>query len=333
MSKVIQDAELGNLTVYPEFFQDGNSEKAIQDAEGSAIFFARQLEHIKAKNADVKYPELMARQVFPVSNEAGEGADTITVKTYDQVGMAEFIGAYDKGLPSVDISGKETTIKVRETGLNVRYTLSELRKAVRAGLPIDAMKMRAAIRGHEQRINKVAFDGDAARGLIGLFSHPNIPNAVAPNGAAVSPLWSTKTADEILADLVDCVDSIWLDTKQVHRANTLLMTPALFSLIKNKRIGAANDVSVLTYFLANNQFITNVNQIMTCNELVGAGTGGTNCIVAMEKSVDNFTLEIPMEPKFHPEQRLGLEIVIPTECSLGGLLVNYPLAINITYGV
>ena len=71
---------------------DGGIEQAknigVIDANG-AVFFQRQLEHIKSKSYDVKYAELKARQLFPVSNEAGAGVQTITYRTYDQAGSAQ----------------------------------------------------------------------------------------------------------------------------------------------------------------------------------------------------------------------------------------------------
>ena len=70
---------------------DGAVAQAIQigfvDADGG-VFFQRQLEHIKAKSYDVLYANLKARELFPVSNEAGPGVTTITYRTYDIAGAA-----------------------------------------------------------------------------------------------------------------------------------------------------------------------------------------------------------------------------------------------------
>jgi len=52
MIKYIEDKELGKIRVndFDGFLQDGE-----------AIFFARQLEHIKAASYDVKYADLLFR--------------------------------------------------------------------------------------------------------------------------------------------------------------------------------------------------------------------------------------------------------------------------------
>lgn len=43
-----------------------------------SIFFERELEHVKARSYDIKYPEFKATMLIPVSTEAGPGAETIT---------------------------------------------------------------------------------------------------------------------------------------------------------------------------------------------------------------------------------------------------------------
>lgn len=58
---------------------------AVMCDANEALFFARQLEHIKARTFDVKYPGLNGLRVLPVSTEAGAGAETITYEQYDQL--------------------------------------------------------------------------------------------------------------------------------------------------------------------------------------------------------------------------------------------------------
>ena len=85
------------------------------DADES-VFFARELEHVKAQSYDVQYPELTATKNIPVSSEAGPGAETITYQQYDSVGFAKIISNYATDLPRVDLKGKEFTAKVKSIG-------------------------------------------------------------------------------------------------------------------------------------------------------------------------------------------------------------------------
>ena len=68
-------------------------------AEDASVFFARELDHVKAQSYDVEYPELTALHLFPQSSEADPGAETITYYTYDKTGLAKIIDNYSTDLP------------------------------------------------------------------------------------------------------------------------------------------------------------------------------------------------------------------------------------------
>ena len=81
-------------------------------AEDASVFFARELDHIKAQSYDVEYPEFTALSLFPISNEADPGAETITYYTYDKSGLAKVIDNYSTDLPRADVNGKPSLAMV-----------------------------------------------------------------------------------------------------------------------------------------------------------------------------------------------------------------------------
>lgn len=323
MIKFIEDKELGKLRVndFDGFLQDGE-----------AIFFARQLEHIKAASYDVKYADLKFREVFPVSNEARPGTRVITYRTYDQAGMAKLIGAYSKDIPRADIAGKETSSPVRDGATSIGYTMAELRSAQLTGLPLDARRMAAAMRAHEQLMNTIAWFGDTESGLQGVLNNDNLSiGEVAEGTASGTPTeWADKTPAEILFDLHSIANDIWTDSKMVERPDTILLPPTQYKLIESTRVSTIDNMSILKSFLQNSTLIKNVIPI---NELAGAGTQSADVMMCYAKDPSKLTFEIPMEPIWHPEQRQGLEIVIPSECSIGGLIVYYPMSIKLREGI
>jgi hypothetical protein len=317
---IVEDTELGRLTV---------CDHDVMDAD-QAIFFARQLEHLKARSYDVKYAELKFRMLFPISNEARPGCTRITYHVYDKVGMAKLISAYAKDLPRVDIAGKEVSSPVRVGGAAVGYTLQEVRAAAKTGDPLDARRMSAATRAHEQLMHSIAWYGDDTAGLVGLFNNANLPIGTVVDGVSTDPEWSTKTPDEILFDLNSIVNDIYTDSKLIERANALMLPPAQYTYIASTPRSSVSDTTILAYFLANNPFIKTVEAV---NEMAGAGTAGADVMCAYTKDPEKLTYEIPMEVIFHPEQRKGLEIEIPSECSIGGLIVYYPMSIRLREGI
>lgn len=306
------------------------------DANESA-FFARQLEYVKSKTYDVKYPNLKATQIIPVSMEAGSGAETITYEQFDAVAIMRIISNYADDLPRADIKGKEFSSKVHSLGGSYGYNVQEIRNAAKAGTNIKDKKALAVRKANDQAVNRIAWFGDADAGLLGLLNQPNVPAATAPaTGTGPSPLWSTKTAALILADLNKLVDDVIDTTQGVHTPDTVLMPVAKYTKLTSTNMGTGTDTTILEYFLRNKPFITRVewvNELKDVAPLPSGGGGPSDVLIAMERSEENLTLEIPQGFEQFPAQERGLEFIVPAHSRIGGVIVYYPLAINIMEGI
>jgi len=306
---------------------------AYLDADG-AVFFQRQLEKIKAKSYDVRYADLKARMLFPVSNEGGPGITSITYRTYDQVGAAKIINAYANDLPRADIAGKETSIPVRSVGISYGYNLDEIQASQLTGASLDQRRANAARRSVEQVHNDVAFFGDADSGLPGLFSNPNIPT-----GAVVNPgsgtEWVNKTPDEILFDINDAFTDIFETTKMVERGNTVMLPPAQWSYIMSTPRSANSDTTIAQYIVSNSPYISSLEDIIPVNECTAANNPllAADAMVVYDRSPDKLELEIPVELEMLPVQQKNLEFVVPGRSRIGGLNIYYPLSLVIKTGI
>jgi len=303
------------------------------DADGGA-FFQRQLEHIKAKSYDVQYPNLKARELFPVSNEGGKGITSIVYRTYDQVGTAAIINAYANDLPRADVSGKETSIPVRSVGISYGYNLDEIQSSQLTGASLDQRRANAARRSIEQKVNEVAFFGDAESGMGGLFDNPNIPT-----GAVVNPGSGTefvnKTPDQILFDINDLFNDIFETTNMVENGNTLLLPPAQWSYIMTTPRADNNDTTIAQFIAANSPFLKSIDDIIPVNECAAANNPelATDAMVAYDRNPDKLQLEIPVELEMLPVQQKNLEFIIPGRSRLAGLNIYYPLSLAIATGI
>ena len=305
----------------------------ILDADG-AFFFQRQLEHIKARSYDVQYAELQARMLFPVSNEGGPGVTSITYRTYDQVGAAKIIQAYADDLPRADVAGKETTIPVRSVGISYGYNLDEIQASQLTGAALDQRRANAAMRSIEQKVNDVAFFGDAASNLPGLFDHPNIPSGSVVNPGSGTE-WVNKTPDEILFDVNDLFADIFETTKMVERGNTLMLPPAQWSYISSTPRASNSDTTILMYLVQNSPYLSNVNDIIPVNECSASDNPelSADAMVAYDRNPDKLQLEIPVELEMMPVQQKNLEFVVPGRNRLAGLNIYYPLSLAIATGI
>src|SRR5262249_12893374 len=147
------------------------------------IFFERQLESVKAKTYDVKYPNLKARTLIPVSFETPQGAKSITYYQYDQVGMAKIVANYAKDFPRVTIKGKKFTSPVEGLGDSYGYTIDDIKAAAMAGVALEQREANAAKRAMAQLENRLAYFGDTQTNIPGFFTNANVPEtAVAADG-------------------------------------------------------------------------------------------------------------------------------------------------------
>ena len=139
-------------------------------AEDASVFFARELDHVKAQSYDVEYPELTALHLFPQSSEADPGAETITYYTYDKTGLAKIIDNYSTDLPRADVTGKPSFAKIKSIGDSYGYSAQEMRASRLAGKSLDARKGESARYQIDALTNKIAWCGDEESGLMGVLS-------------------------------------------------------------------------------------------------------------------------------------------------------------------
>lgn len=295
--------------------------------EGS-IFFERELEHIKAKTFEVQYADIMFRSLWPVATDANPGATHITYQVYDKRGMAKIINTYAGDLPRADVDGREVTVPVRTIGSSFGYSRKEILSARMAGKSLEQRRADAARRAIEEFMNNVSLFGDSDSGLYGVLTHPNIPVSDVPDGAALTPEWSTKTADEILDDINAIFSEVNANTEGKERANTLLLPLAQWNLIFTKRVPDLS-MTIAQLVIQNSPYLSSPSDIVAVPQLEGAGTAGVDVMIAYPKDPMKVEFEIPEDIIFHPEERRNLEVITPVTAECGGLNVYYPLAFNI----
>lgn len=300
--------------------------------EGESIFFARELEFIKSKTYDIKFPFLKARTLFPISYEAGEGAETITYEQYDQVGMAKIISNYADDLPRADVKGKEFTSKVRTIASSYGYNYDEIQAAKMAGKPLVERKANAAKRAHMILENKIAFFGDVTHNIQGFLTNPNLQEVtIAADGVGALKTFASKvtTPDKIIRDIASLFTAVHDISKGVETADTLMLPLNQYNLLFNTRL-PDSDMSVAKWVLENNPHL---KEIVWVDELKTAGVGSSAKMVAYRRDPDALTMEIPSEFKQMPVQEKNLEYIVPTHHRFAGVLIYYPLSVAYADGI
>ncbi len=287
---------------------------------GETAMLAKQLEYVYTRTYDVKYGELKARRYIPVDTSVDPGAEFYTYRQWNMFGMAKIIANYAHDLPRVDALAREFPAKIQSLGASYAYTVQDLRRASMSGNRLDEMRARAARRAHEQAIDDIAAVGNEAAGLTGFSNNANVPLV-----AADFEPWDTADPLEVVSDINKLVNAIVAATGEVFAPDTLLLDDHSFEVVSSKPMTATgdSDKTIMRFILETNAYLKNIDRWSKLND---AGAGGVTRIVAYPRTEEVLALVIPQDFEQFPPQQRNLEYVVPTHSRIGGVRIQYPLA-------
>lgn len=296
------------------------------DANQTAVL-ARQLEHQLSMEKEVGYRPLKALSFFPVSTEIDPGAESFRYEEYDGTGVAKIVGNYADDLPMVDVVANEVFGSVKSVANGYQYSRQDLRRAAMSGKSLPQRKRRLARLAVDRKIDEIMSFGEAAAKLRGVLNHPNITVIAASlPGAGSDPEWggADKTTLEILDDLHELADRVWLDTYENYMADTLLLPPERFSHVARTPMSADNSKTILQSFLESTRFIRNVD---SWHKLSTAGADGGPAALAYRRSPEVLEAHMAMTFTEHEPQVKNLAFLVPCEARTGGVSIYEPLAV------
>nr|DAE92081.1 MAG TPA: major capsid protein [Myoviridae sp. ct5xZ3] len=307
-------------------------------AEDASIFFARELDYIKAKSYDKIYPEFTALNHFPITHEVPEGAESTTYYSYEKTGMAAIISNYATDLPRADVKGEPTTAYIKSMGDSYGYSVQEMRASRQAGKSLDTRKAESARYAIDRTTNTIAFAGDKKHNLMGMLSTDNnVPlytlSSVEVGSGQKSTKWKDKTANQILDDINGMFGYQSDLTQDVERADTLAIPSAAYIDISTRQIPNTG-YTVKKFLLENAPYL---KDIISAPELAGKNKEtnpyGSDVALLYTNDPEKFSLEIPMSFYQYPLQARNLEVVIPCEQRVAGIIMYYPLSALIAVGI
>lgn len=293
---------------------------------------ALQLESMRARVWETKYPPIKARSYIPVASEDDPGADTVAYEVEEEQGQAKIITNGANDLPNVTTSNRKVTRPIVSVGVAFHYTLQDIRRAAFMGKPLSARRAIAARRASDRRLETLAASGATTEGIVGgLLNTAGV--GIEPLAAAGT--WATKVAGAagppaVLNDLNKLVASVITASAEAHVPDTVLLPTAQMLLISQTRLSADSDDTILQAFLRANPWIQTVDM---WNVLQGAGAGPSDRAIAYHRDPENLELVIPQEWEMLPPQARGLSFEVPTHLRTAGTTIMRPLSIRYMDGI
>jgi hypothetical protein len=287
------------------------------------IYFERELNSVKTKTYDRKYPELMFGngKIIPISTSEPEYVKTISYQQWDTVGIAQWIANYADDLPRADVVAEEFVAKVKEFGAAYGYSIMDIKTAKALGKSLEQRKANATKRSAMQKQNAVGFSGDTLRGIEGFNTNPNMTEVDIPSDGTAGKLWSGKTSEQKLRDMNLVANAPFSVTNGVEQPNTFLMDIDLYTDAVTSKMGGIES-TVMEFFKKTNPFI---KEVIPAFEMKTAGASNAPRLMAYKKDIDSLSLEIPMMYTQLPVQEKNLEFVVNTMQRTGGVIWYYPL--------
>jgi hypothetical protein len=289
--------------------------------DDAGMFLARELEHILARLFEVEYADIKYAQVLPISSEIGPGASSYTYRVFDKQGSMKVIGDKASDLPRADILRKEITHPVRSLGASFAYTVQETRAASMVpGLNLEQRRANAVRRVYEEKVQEIAFFGDAASGMAGFFNNSYVDRTTASK-------WFTTpgiTTDEMLQLLNEGPTNIVNNSNMREMPDTILLPYTAYKVISTTPRSDVSDTTVLEFFLRTNPYIQAVEPI---NQLDASKSGAAlakDRLVVYNRNPDKLQLHIAQPLEFFPPVRDNLEYTVAAHARIGGVSLYYP---------
>jgi len=302
------------------------------DADAGLGFVESTLTHVEAKVYETEYRHIVYQDIVPVSNEAGEGATSVTYYSVDGATMGKFIGSNAIDVPLSDISTKQSIVPVELGAVGYKYSDEELRQAAMLNRPLPQTKANLTMRGFEEHAQDVCFNGDSVKGLEGFLDNSNVPAASVVNPGSGTE-WVNKSTAEILFDVNALFAQVFETTKQVEKPDTLCLPTAQYSFIANTPRSTTSDTTILQYLVQNSIYINSVDDIKPLPELVGKGAAATDRMMVYTKDIDKVVFHIPMPFRIEQPVRKTLGWEVPAVYKLSGVEFRYPLSAAYADGI
>lgn len=313
-----------------------------QQANQNAVFeyFMSNMEQFDKRFREALYPDLYWQKVIPsasIDTGINPGAQSMSYPTLDWRGMGGWRARYGKNVPTVSFVTGKNMIPIQSGAISGLVDVEEV-EAVQYGVQMDLRTMYPEImrKACERHVEGTFFYGDSSVGFLPFLDFPGVPYSVVQNGTSGNTEWTSKTPDEILADLNFAMLDVWVLTRMVHMPNTFFMPPAQYGYISATPRSSVSETTILEYFLKNNICKNQGRgevQIIPLPYLDHAGVSGAARMIVCERDAKNFIMPFPRRFEMLAPQYIDYTVKLYARYRFGPVNLVYPKAFLYVDGI
>ncbi|MBT9548599.1 MAG: DUF2184 domain-containing protein [Candidatus Sericytochromatia bacterium] len=315
----LDDAERDTFEVLRERFDAGES-----------LILAEKVTAFEAEVYKTAYEGFIYNKLAPVVSD-GPGLEAVGYYSQDQAGKAKFIADDDDDLPNLNAKMKKHTLPIREFGAAYGWTLRELQKFSRMGLPVEndmAMQAREAM---ERLLDDTFFQGGLNGQVPGILTNASKYTEVAMTNPATK--WSAETTDNLMQDLARIVDGVYQGSKRTWRANSVVLPVELMRVLTTRFI-SGTDTTILDSFLSSPTYkdveFFDTDMFYSKNVTLASGAKTSkNIILAYYRSPQVLKYKVPVPFFQHPLERTGRKFHREVTGEIAGIEIKNATAFSV----
>lgn len=293
---------------------------------------------------EILYTAFRLPMFVPINTAIEEGARGYQVRVRDRRGRAQRLTAPGWEAPSATVSETIDTHPIHVYGLDAEWSLSELRSARFAGVPLDTESIEAAITGLMETMESVALTGGdyAERGLVNLPTTGTADTKVNLDTAAKT--FQMSTAQEIRTLVAQHISRVVTDSKETLGRNiadgmTVYLPPREYDYLNIVYIGDNAEKTVMRSLLEDNPWTNRTGRplgfesVLELEDRGGAVGSETGRMIVTLKHPRIFEIGVPVYPRVLRVMDKGRVICAQTEAEFSPLYVKRPDNIYYVDGV
>lgn len=179
---------------------------------------------------------------------------------------------------------EKDTFKTHVFSIVMRIMFIDMQRSNITGRSLDQMLTRGVRLSYDKHLDQNTYIGMPEYNTTGIVNNPNVTATNVATGASGQTAWSTKTPDEILADINNAIIAGWGNSEYDLSAlpNHILLPYAQYNYLAVTKVSQLAEKTILTFLIENNVASKNggglvIGPTQYCE---GAGAGNTDRMVS-----------------------------------------------------
>ncbi|MGX5719917.1 DUF2184 domain-containing protein [Shinella zoogloeoides] len=301
------------------------------DAQALA-FVTAQAYKVNQTVYEARYPDWDFGRLIFVDTSGPEWSPGVLTYSSDMSGRANWQAGGAKDVPMADVSQDYQTKNFHLAAIGYQWNIEEVNTTMGfPGANLPDRRARAARLAYMKFMYDLTLKGNTEKGLGGLINYSGVTKTDAPNdGTGSSRYWvdssgvGQKTPAQIVRDINIALQGVWLDSKEIEMADTILLPIEAYNYIAATPYSATTMETILSFVMRTNIYTLTTGRPLTIRTVRELGTGdaaGTaGRLVAYKNDAEYVRLHLPMPHRFLPVYQDGpLNFAVPGIFRTGGV--------------